>query len=103
MNGSGYPYGLKGNDISIEARVLAVCEVFDDMTHCSYRGDNTTADDAVAELTSNRGTLYDRSIVNALLDVVNTDYVEGEALPEPEREPVAVGATRANFDDNPEV
>ena len=66
MDGSGYA-GLRGDQVSLEARILAVCEVFDSMTHREYYGGSSTLQDAVAELRTNAGTLYDPDVVRTLL------------------------------------
>ena len=70
MDGSGYPRGLRGTNTSLEARILAVCEVFDSMTHRTYHGDTHTSEEALTELTSNAGKLYDQLVVSALLEVL---------------------------------
>jgi putative nucleotidyltransferase with HDIG domain len=78
MDGSGYS-GLRGDQIPLEARILAVCEVFDSMTHREYYGGPSTLQDAVAELHKNAGLLYDREVVRALLTHLKSK-VESAAL-----------------------
>ncbi|MDD5171378.1 MAG: response regulator [Syntrophales bacterium] len=67
MDGSGYPRNLKGEDILIEARILAVADVVESMaSHRPYRpalGLNA----ALAEIENNRGTLYDNNVADACL------------------------------------
>jgi HD-GYP domain-containing protein (c-di-GMP phosphodiesterase class II) len=67
MDGSGYPRNLKGDDILIEARILAVADVVESMaSHRPYRpalGLNT----ALEEIENNKGTLYDADAVDACL------------------------------------
>ena len=70
VNGSGYPEGRRGEAIPIEARILAVCEVYDTMTNRTYHGPVTTPADALEELTKNAGVLYDADAVYALLEVL---------------------------------
>ena len=66
-DGSGYPRGLKGEEIIIEARILAVADVVESMaSHRPYRpalGLNA----ALAEIENNKGTLYDANAVDACL------------------------------------
>ena len=70
MNGSGYPRGLKGEQILPEARVLAVADVLESMaSHRPYRP-ALGMDAALDELMKNRGTLYDPDVVDALLRLV---------------------------------
>ncbi len=78
LDGSGYA-GLRGDDLSKEARILAVCEVFDTMTHRDYYGGQSTLQEAVTELHKNAGTLYDRDVVRALLANLNSK-VESASL-----------------------
>lgn len=65
MDGSGYPQGLSGKDILLEARVIAVADVVEAMSsHRPYRP-ALGKDEALEELTRNRGTLYDSEVVDA--------------------------------------
>ena len=71
MDGSGYPHGLKGDQILPEARILAVADVMESMaSHRPYRpalGLNA----ALGEIAQNRGRLYDTAVVDALLRLIN--------------------------------
>lgn len=65
LDGSGYPNHLKGEQISIEGRILAVADVVDAMqSHRPYRG-ALGLDAALAELDAGRGRLYDPAVVDA--------------------------------------
>jgi len=67
VNGLGYPHNLKGNDILITARIMAVADVVEAMSsHRPYRPSLGIAS-ALAEIENNRGTLYDEDVVNACL------------------------------------
>lgn len=67
LDGSGYPRGLKGNDIITEARVLAVADVVEAMSsHRPYRP-GLGIELALAEIERNRGKLYDPLVVDACL------------------------------------
>jgi PAS domain S-box-containing protein/putative nucleotidyltransferase with HDIG domain len=67
LDGSGYPRGLKGEEIILEARILAVADTTEAMaSHRPYRP-GLGIDAALAELERNRGTLYDPEIVDACL------------------------------------
>jgi two-component system, cell cycle response regulator len=65
-DGTGYPDGLKGTEIPLATRILAVCDAFEAMTadRC-YRRALARAD-AVAELQENAGTQFDPAAVQAL-------------------------------------
>lgn len=67
INGSGYPQGLKGDEILIEARILAVADVVEAMaTHRPYRP-ALGIDAALKEIEKNRGILYDDAVADACL------------------------------------
>lgn len=67
MDGSGYPKGLKGDEIVLEARIVAVADVLESMAgHRPYRP-ALGVDKALAEIESNAGRLYDRDVAMACL------------------------------------
>ncbi|MCX5826179.1 MAG: PAS domain S-box protein [Deltaproteobacteria bacterium] len=67
INGSGYPQGLKGDEILIEARILAVADVVEAMaSHRPYRP-ALGIDAALKEIENNRGILYDTDAVDSCL------------------------------------
>ena len=67
MNGSGYPRGLQGEAISIEARILMVADVVEAMA--SYRPYRPARgiEAALEEIEKNGGTIYDQIVVDACL------------------------------------
>jgi len=73
MDGSGYPHGLKGEEIMLEARILAVSDVVEAISsHRPYRPSLGT-DKALEEIRQNRGTLYDPHVVDACLKIFSRD------------------------------
>ena len=71
VDGSGYPAGLKGKKILIEARILAVADVVDAMaSHRPYRP-ALGVDKAIEEISKNKGILYDSQAVDACLKVLS--------------------------------
>lgn len=65
INGSGYPRGLKNDDILIEAKVLAVADVVEAMiTHRPYRAARKL-EEAVREISEKKGILYDPDTAEA--------------------------------------
>lgn len=65
LNGSGYPQGLKGDEIMIEARILAVADVVEAMaSHRPYRP-ALGIELAFEEITTGKGILYDSEVVDA--------------------------------------
>ncbi|MDO8329957.1 MAG: MASE3 domain-containing protein [Fluviicoccus sp.] len=79
MDGSGYPQGLKGNEILPEARVLAVADVVESMAaHRPYRA-ALGIEAALTEIERGRGSHYDADAVDALLRLVQE---KGYVLPQ---------------------
>jgi HD-GYP domain-containing protein (c-di-GMP phosphodiesterase class II) len=69
LDGSGYPQGLRGGDILLEARILAVADVVEAMaSHRPYRPAHGI-DRALQEIAQNAGTLYDPAVVDACLQL----------------------------------
>ncbi|MEK7375251.1 MAG: HD domain-containing phosphohydrolase [Thermodesulfobacteriota bacterium] len=67
MDGSGYPRGLKGEEILMEARILAVADVVEAMaSHRPYRP-ALGIDAAMEEIEKNKGVLYDRDVAETCL------------------------------------
>lgn len=66
-NGTGYPLGLLGKDIMLEARILSVADVIEAITfHRPYRS-AVGIEKALEEIENNRGVLYDPDAVDACL------------------------------------
>jgi len=64
-NGSGYPHGIRGEDILLEARILAVADVMEAMaSHRPYRP-SVGLDKALEEISKNSGILYDPAVAKA--------------------------------------
>jgi putative two-component system response regulator len=73
MDGSGYPKGLAGDAIMMEARILSVSDVFETIgSHRPYRP-SLGLKKAMDELTANSGTLYDPDVVSACQGLVEGD------------------------------
>ncbi len=69
-DGKGYPEGLKGEAIPLDARIVCVADTFDAMTSKrSYRAP-LSLDQAVKELVRCSGTQFDPKVVAALLDLL---------------------------------
>lgn len=67
LNGSGYPRGLKGDEIIIEARIIAIADVLESMSsHRPYRP-SLGMDAAINEIKQGRGILYDAEIVDIVI------------------------------------
>jgi putative two-component system response regulator len=67
LNGSGYPQGLKGEDIRIEARILAVADVVEAMASFRPYRPAPGIDAALEEIEKSAGVLYERAAVEVCL------------------------------------
>jgi PAS domain S-box-containing protein len=69
INGSGYPRGLTENQIILEAKILAVSDVVEAIS--SYRPYRRAigTDDALEEISKNKGILYDAKVVDVCIDL----------------------------------
>ncbi|WP_084243375.1 GAF and HD-GYP domain-containing protein [Planomicrobium okeanokoites] len=70
MDGSGYPDGLKGNEISLFARIVGVADTFDAMTTARSYSKGMPYRDAAEELIRCKDTLFDSAIVDAFTTVL---------------------------------
>jgi putative two-component system response regulator len=76
IDGSGYPEGLSGEDILLEAKILAVADVVEAMAwHRPYRPARPL-EEALQEIEENKGTLYEPDAVDACLRAVQEKGTE---------------------------
>lgn len=79
MDGSGYPYGMRGDEIPLFARIIAVADVFDALTSARpYRG-AMTVEKAISILKEEVNSHFDPKIVLALIDELCNHRSEREA------------------------
>jgi putative nucleotidyltransferase with HDIG domain len=70
-DGGGYPDGLRGDEIPLEARIVSCCDAFNAMTTTRSYRKAMPVSAALTELTDNAGTQFDRLVVDALVRVVD--------------------------------
>ena len=68
-NGSGYPYGLKGEDIPISGRLMALVDVYDALVSKRVYKAALTHEAAVEIITGDRGIHFDPDVVDAFLEI----------------------------------
>jgi len=84
-DGSGYPEGLKGEEIPIGARIATVVDAFDAMiTDRPYRKGMQIAQ-AIEELKRNRGTQFDPTVVDAIIEIYEEGNLKPAHMLEPEQ------------------
>lgn len=84
FNGEGYPSGLAGEKIPLEARILAVADAYESMVSDRPYRSAMDMGSVIKEFARESGRQFDAGVVSALLDVVQAEMVETEAAPEPE-------------------
>ncbi len=76
-DGSGYPRRLKGADIPLSARLVAIADTFDAITHARAYSEAKTVEEATAVILSGRGTQFDPELVDIfMLPPVQAEIVE---------------------------
>jgi len=73
MNGSGYPYGLSGDEISEDGRLIAICDSYDAMVTDRVYKRGKTPEEALQELRDLSGTLFDSRLVEAFIAMMQED------------------------------
>ena len=76
LDGSGYPQGLKGEEISFEARIIAVADVVEAMASYRPYRPSLGIEKALEEIESGRGAKYDPEVVDACLELFRKDGYE---------------------------
>ena len=74
-DGAGYPHGLKGEEIPLLARILAVAECYDGMITTKPYAEPMSSEDALQEIMDGRGSAFDPDVVDAFLGAIK-DEVE---------------------------
>lgn len=74
LDGSGYPDGLRGEEIPLESRILAVVDVFDALTSRRYYHEPVSDQEALTELERGAGVLFDEEVIRVLKELI----AEGE-------------------------
>ncbi len=70
LDGSGYPDGLRGDELSLEIRILGVCDVYDALTSERVYRRAYTQPQALTILARSRGIAFDADVLDALSRVV---------------------------------
>jgi putative nucleotidyltransferase with HDIG domain len=72
LDGSGYPHGISGDKLSLEVRILGVCDVVEAMSsHRPYRPAKSK-EEVVKEIIGGRGTKYDTTVVDVMLQIIES-------------------------------
>lgn len=72
-DGSGYPKGLKGEEISLEARIIAIADAYDAMTKMRLHMNDLTAEEAIEEINRCSGTQFDPEIARVFVNMIKDE------------------------------
>lgn len=73
LDGSGYPFGLKSEEILLESKIVTVSDTYDAMTQDRVYRNALRADEAVRELKKWSGIHFDQEIVNTLISILQKE------------------------------
>jgi response regulator RpfG family c-di-GMP phosphodiesterase len=79
-DGKGYPKGLRGEEVPIEGRVLAVVDTFDAILSDRPYRKGAPLGRAISELWNNKGTQFDPMIVDVFLELIKADKIDFKEL-----------------------
>jgi diguanylate cyclase (GGDEF)-like protein/PAS domain S-box-containing protein len=75
LDGKGYPKGLKGDDIPIEAKIIAVADAYDAITTERPYRSKKNKEEAIAEMRRHSGTQFDPYVLEIFINnLIETDY-----------------------------
>jgi putative two-component system response regulator len=86
FDGTGYPRGLSGLEISIEGRIAAVADVFDALTRDRVYRPRFASGEARAMVEAGRGTQFDPDVVDALIAVLDRSAAAASPSPSKSRD-----------------
>jgi len=72
FDGSGYPHGIKGAQIPLHARIIAVADCFDAITSNRPYRKAFSLNEAISELAQNKGNQFDPCIVDVFIEILNS-------------------------------
>ncbi len=79
-DGKGYPKGLKGDEIPVQSRIIAIADAYDAMTSDRTYRKALSIDEAIQQLKKNSGTQFDPLLVNVFIEILEIEILEIEEL-----------------------
>ncbi|QUV82051.1 HD domain-containing protein [Chloracidobacterium sp. D] len=96
LDGSGYPFGLKGDQIPLGARIIAVADFFDALTHKRHYREPMPIEEVLELIDESTGTKFDPQVVAALKEFVRQEFIPNQ------RKRAEAEARRAQISQTPE-
>ncbi|MCL2109748.1 MAG: two-component system response regulator, partial [Oscillospiraceae bacterium] len=84
-NGGGYPFGLAGEDIPLEGRIMAIADVYDALVSERPYKQPFAHEKAVEIIKGDSGTHFDPKIVEAFLNVAEDFWVQSQVAYQPSK------------------
>mgnify|MGYP000158890030 CR=1 FL=1 len=81
-DGKGYPLGLKGEEIPIECRILAIADAYDAMTSYRVYREPMSHAEALLEIRANAGTQFDPILVEIAIPILEELHARRESIPQ---------------------
>jgi putative nucleotidyltransferase with HDIG domain len=75
FDGTGYPKGLKGDDIPLGARILGIADAYQAMVEHRYYREARTHEEAITELQKVKGSQFDPAVLDVFINVVNSEAI----------------------------
>jgi len=77
IDGTGYPNGISGDSIPIEARIISIADAYDAMTNTRpYRHTPLSKQEAIREIEENKGTQFDSNIADIFIEMMNNSNLD---------------------------
>lgn len=80
-DGTGYPMGIKGEEIPLEARIVSLANAYESMTSNRIYRNRLTREQLFAELLKGKGTQFDPVLVDVLLKMIKENRFDADVLP----------------------
>lgn len=78
LDGTGYPFGLKGDEIPLGARIIAVADFFDALTHKRHYREPMPIEEVLDLIDDQTGSKFDPAVVNALKQFVQNEFIPNQ-------------------------
>lgn len=98
IDGSGYPKGIKGEDIPYCARIFAIADVFDALISKRPYKNPLSVDESLLFIQDNANILFDSAMVDAFTSIVSSLYTECYNLETDALEKLFIDAVKPYFD-----